>query len=52
MSEYSVNLLLMSISTDNNYNDEVRKLASELLKSKCSIEAKIAIIEACIESRN
>ena len=51
MSEYSINMMLMGIMSDESYNEEIRLLAEQLIKSKCPIEAKIAIIEECIEAR-
>lgn len=50
MDDYAVNILLMNISVDDSYNEEVRKLAAQLIKSECSANAKIALIEACIEA--
>lgn len=50
MDNYAVNVLLMSISTDVSYNEEIRKLAAQLIKSNCSANAKIALIEACIDA--
>ena len=50
MDDYAVNILLMNISIDDSYNEEVRELATTLIKSDCSANAKIALIEACIEA--
>ena len=50
MDDYAVNILLMNISIDDSYNEEVRELAAQLIKSDCSANAKIALIEACIEA--
>lgn len=50
MDDYAVNMLLMNISIDDSYNEEVRDLAAQLIKSDCSSNAKIALIEACIEA--
>ena len=50
MDDYAVNVLLMNISVDESYNEEVRELAAQLIKSDCAANAKIALIEACIEA--
>ena len=49
MNDFTVNMFLMNVMVDDSFNEEVRKLAEQLLKSNCSLEAKMALIESCIE---
>ena len=48
MEMFTVNAMLLNISLDESYNEEVRKLAKELISIKCDPNAKKALIEECI----
>lgn len=49
MNEFTVSMFLMNIMIDDSFNEEVKMIAEQLLKSNCSLESKIALIESCIK---
>lgn len=49
-NEY-INELLNTIMNDEGYNEETRALVQEVVNSSCPIEAKIALIESCMEAK-
>lgn len=49
MDEYTLNIILLQIITDESISHSVRQLADEVFHSDGPLEAKIALVESLIE---
>lgn len=49
--EQHINELLNTVMNDEGYNEETRMLVKQVVNSSCPIEAKIALIESCMEAK-